>query len=139
MILLQMPIIIVTRFTIIFLVVVIGNYRYAKTLSYVETNWKHDGGYDIHDYPIAFEKIVTSQTIVEQEHEREERISLVLFLKDTEIIPFLNICRRLKEHTKFFQYQENKKFHATLLGFPIVKREYNDKIREKFNNTVKKM
>ena len=68
---------------------------------------------------------------MEQEQEREEKISLVLFFKNKERIPFLKICRRLKENTKCFQYDENKKFHAPLLGFPVIKREDYEKIREK--------
>lgn len=106
-------------------------------LSYVETNWKHEEGYDAHNYPITFEKIRTSQTIIEQEQEREEKISLVLFFKNKERIPFLKICRRLKEKTKFFQYDEDKKFHATLLGFPIIKEGDYEKIREKIQQFCK--
>ncbi len=100
-------------------------------LSYVETNWKHEEGYDTHNYPITFGKIRTSQTIIEQAQEREEKISLVLFFKNEERLPFLNICHRLKENTKCFQYDENKKFHASVLGFPIIKEEDHEKIREK--------
>lgn len=100
-------------------------------LSYVETNWMHGEGCDIHNYPITFNKIRTSKTKMEQEQEREEKISLVLFFKNKEKMPFLKICRRLKENIKCFQYDENKKFHATLLGFPVIKREDYEKIREK--------
>jgi hypothetical protein len=78
-------------------------------LSYVETNWKHGEGCDTHSYPITFDIIRTSKTKIGQEQEREEKISLVLFFKNKERIPFLKICRRLKEYTKCFQYDENKK------------------------------
>lgn len=100
-------------------------------LSYVETNWKHEEGCEINNYPICFEKIRTLKTIIEQEQKREEKISLVLFFKNKERIPFLKICRHLKENTQCFQYDENKKFHATLLGFPVIKREYYEKVRQK--------
>lgn len=100
-------------------------------LSYVETNWKHGEGCDIHNCPVTFEKIQTLKTIIEQEQKREEKMSLVLFFKNKERIPFLRICRSLKENTRCFRYDENKKFHATLLGFPVIKREDYEKIRQK--------
>jgi len=106
-------------------------------LSYVETNWKYGEGCDIHNYLAAFEKIRTSKTKIDQEQKREEKISLVLFFKNKERIPFLKICRRLKENTKSFQYDGNKKFHATLLGFPVIKRENYEKIREKIQEYCK--
>jgi len=106
-------------------------------LRYVETNWKHMEGCETHNYPIIFDKIQSLKTIKEQEQEREEKISLVLFFKNKERIPFLKICHRLKENNKCFQYDENKKFHATLLGFPIIKKEDYEKIREKIQQFCK--
>jgi len=91
-------------------------------LKYKEINWKHEKGYKIRKYDIAFGTINASKTRREQQA-IIEKISLVAFLNKEQRKSFINICRRLKRHDNNF-YQ-NKNLHATLFGFgPLKKKDY---------------
>ena len=91
-------------------------------LNYRETNWKHEGGFDIHNYPLDIGTSSPSKVSKEQQT-KIEKISLVAFLNEDQRKTFIKICRRLKKNNKDF-YQ-NKNLHATLFGFgPLNKKDY---------------
>jgi hypothetical protein len=91
-------------------------------LKYKEINWKHVKGYKIRKYDIFIDTIAASKTS-QQQQAKIEKISLVAFLSKEQKKIFVNICRRLKRHDKYF-YQ-NKNLHATLFGFgPLKEKDY---------------
>ena len=91
-------------------------------LKYSETSWRHESGFDIHEYHFTIGTINPSDVSKEQQT-KIEKISLVAFLSEDQKKPFFKICRRLKQNNKYF-YQ-NKNLHATLFGFgPKSKKDY---------------
>jgi hypothetical protein len=70
-------------------------------LTYTETNWKKETGFEIHKYDLTFSKILASNTRNEQQA-KIEKISLVAFLNKEQRKIFVNICRRLKRNVKDF-------------------------------------
>ena len=107
-------------------------------LTYRETNWKHERGFELCKYDLRINRIHTSKTRKEQQA-KIEKISLVAFLNSEQKRFFISICKRLKRNDKDF-YQ-NKNLHATLFGFgPMSKKDYQTIRREiqLFTNSQKK-
>jgi hypothetical protein len=99
-------------------------------LKYVETNWQSEEGLETHDYQISFEEVKSQSTIEEQE-KRPERLSLVKFFDGSDRTCFFDICRHIQKNDEGFYFDKFKRFHTTLLGFPVVEPEYYDTIAEK--------
>jgi len=110
-------------------------------LSYTETNWKYEKGFDTHQYNLSIDRICSSGT-TKQQQAKIEKLSLVAFLNKDQIKIFGNICRRLKNNdTEFYQ---NKNLHVTLFGFgPLAKKDHEPirkKIQQFLNqNRIKKL
>ena len=102
-------------------------------LSYSETNWKYEKGFDTHQYNLSIDTICSSAT-TKQQQAKIEKLSLVAFLNKDQIKIFGNICRRLKRNdTEFYQ---NKNLHVTLFGFgPLAKKDH-EAIRKKIQQFV---
>ena len=52
--------------------------------------------------------------------EMAERLSLVKLYDDNEIGPLFETCTRFQRNGDHFCFDKNKKFHTTLLGFPVI-------------------
>jgi len=107
----------------------------------LETNWKNENGFDIHQYDLSIDTIDSSKTMVEQQT-KIEKISLVWFLNEDQKKNFVKISRRLKHNDNSF-YQ-NKNLHATLFGFGSLEDEISERIQERIfqfskQNRVKKI
>ena len=63
-------------------------------------------------------------------------MSLVIFVRGSKRSRFLDICNNFKKNDKHFFFDENKRFHITLLGFPVIDPLYYGKIREKINQFI---
>jgi len=102
-------------------------------LSYTETNWKYEKGFDTHQYNLSINAICSSGT-TKQQQAKIEKLSLVAFLNKDQRKIFGNICRRLKRNDSDF-YQ-NKNLHITLFGFgPLAKKDH-EPIRKKIQQFV---
>ena len=102
-------------------------------LSYSETNWKYEKGFDTHQYNLSVSAICSSAT-TKQQQAKIEKLSLVAFLNKDQRKIFVNICRRLKRNDSDF-YQ-NKNLHVTLFGFgPLAKKDH-ELIRKKIQQFV---
>ena len=102
-------------------------------LSYTETNWKYEKGFDTHQYILSIDTICSSGT-TKQQQAKIEKLSLVTFLNKDQRKIFGNICRRLKRNDSDF-YQ-NKNLHITLFGFgPLAKKDH-EPIRKKIQQFV---
>ena len=102
-------------------------------LSYTETNWKYEKGFDTHQYNLSVDTICSSAT-TKQQQAKIEKLSLVAFLNKDQRKIFGNICRRLKRNDSDF-YQ-NKNLHVTLFGFgPLAKKDH-EPIRKKIQQFV---
>jgi hypothetical protein len=100
-------------------------------LNYTETNWRSQEGFGTRSYQVAFSEVKTQVTLGEQK-ERDERLSLVKIFNNKKTLLF-DICSRFQEDNRYFYFHRNKRFHTTLLGFPVIKNEYYDNIKEKIN------
>jgi hypothetical protein len=97
-------------------------------LTYRETNWKNQRGFELSKYDLTINRVHPSKTRKEQQA-KVEKISLVAFLNKEQKRFFINVCKRLKRNDKDF-YQ-NKNLHATLFGFgPMSKKDYQTIRRE---------
>ena len=110
-------------------------------LSYTETNWKYEKGFDTHQYNLSIDRICSSGT-TKQQQAKIEKLSLVAFLNKDQRKIFVNICRRLKRNDSDF-YQNNN-LHVTLFGFgPLAKKDHEPirkKIQQFLNqNRIKKL
>ena len=110
-------------------------------LSYSETNWKYEKGFDTHKYNLTFNAISSSLT-TKQQQAKIEKLSFVSFLNKDQRKVFVNICRLLKRNDSDF-YQNNN-LHVTLFGFgPLAKKDYEpirERIQEFVNqNRIKKL
>jgi len=101
-------------------------------LKYWETNWKSEKGFETHRYQVIFNEVLSRSTVEEQK-KRPERLSLVMFFEDKERNYLLDICRLFQKNDEHFYFDNNKKFHTTVLGFPVVEPEYYDAITERLN------
>lgn len=101
-------------------------------LSYSETNWRKQNGLQIDTYQVIFNE-VKSKSTVEEQKERAERLSLVKIFNEWEINHFFEISTRFHKNDEHFYFHRDKKFHTTLLGFPVIESAYYEAIREKIN------
>jgi len=101
-------------------------------LRYDETNWQYEEGFQTHSYQITFEEIM-SQSTIEEQKKRPERLSLVKIFEDKERTHLFDICRLFHKNDEYFYFDKNKRFHSTLLGFPVVEPESYDAITEKIS------
>lgn len=115
-------------------------------LKYNETNWRNEVGLQLNDYLVSFDK-VRAETTVEEQSLRAERLSLVRFFDRDEQNDLFEICARFQENDEHFYFNKNKKFHITLLGFPVIDsekyglveekiKEFSDEMRCKLNLTL---
>ena len=100
----------------------------------METNWKNENGFDIHQYDLSIDTIDSTKTIVEQKT-KVEKISLVSFLNEDQKKNFVNVCRRLKHNDNSF-YQNNN-LHATLFGFGPLEHEIYELLQKKIHQFSK--
>lgn len=104
-------------------------------LKYEETNWKNEKGLHTRSYKVTFDKVESQSTIQEQK-ERAERLSLVkLFESDH----FIEICSRFQKNDEHFYFDKNKRFHTTLLGFPVIESANYELVREKIKQYSEKL
>jgi len=68
--------------------------------------------------------------MVEQE-KRVERLSLVKFFDDNQRHLFVKICRQFQNENPDFYFDQNKKFHSTILGFRVIESDYYNIIADK--------
>lgn len=101
-------------------------------LKYYETNWQSEEGLDTNNYRITFEE-VRSESTVEEQKKRSERLSLVKFFHGNERSRLLDICHTIKKINGNFSSDEHRRFHVTLLGFPVVEPDHYNAIIEKIN------
>jgi hypothetical protein len=99
-------------------------------LKYWETNWKSEKGFETHRYEVIFNEVLSHSTVEEQK-KRPERLSLVKFFDDKERNCFFDICCRFQKNDKHFYFDNNRKFHSTFLGFPVMQPEHYHAITEK--------
>lgn len=102
-------------------------------LKYMETNWRAEKGLEINNYQITFSRI-DSKTTTEEQGRRAERLSLVKILDNKTSDHFLNICDEFHKNNQDFYYNKNKKFHTTLLGFPVADPVYYRVIKSKIEH-----
>ncbi|RPI80551.1 MAG: hypothetical protein EHM34_09945 [Nitrosopumilales archaeon] len=98
-------------------------------LKYNETNWRYKEGLQTHSYQVTFDKI-NSQSTIEEQKERAERLSLVKLFDDNESNYFFEIASRFQKNDDHFYFDKNKKFHTTLLGFPVIDSAYYEAVRQ---------
>lgn len=106
------------------------NIHVSSMLNYDETNWKSENGLRTRSYNVTFKEVKSSRTMEEQKV-RTERLSLVRIFDDDEIRSFCDTCNRLQEDNESFYFDKNKKFHTTVLGFPVVDPKYFDIIADR--------
>ena len=87
-------------------------------------------GLHTHRYNVTFQEVKSSNTMEEQKA-RTERLSLVRIFNDDERRSFCDTCNRLQEDNESFYFDKNKKFHTTVLGFPVVDPKYFDIIADR--------
>lgn len=109
----------------------------SKMLDYNETNWISQEGIHTHSYRVSFRE-VKSQVTVDEQKKRAERLSLVKIFNDKETAHLLEICTQFQEENPHFYFNKNRKFHTTLLGFPVIKQAYYGTIKEKINEFCEK-
>jgi hypothetical protein len=105
-------------------------------MRYRETNWKYEKGLETRRYQLTFNYVSSLDTVQEQ-RKRTERLSLVMFIHDPTKSELVNICRNFKLNDPSFAFDENKRFHVTLLGFPPIAPGYYLKISEKIGEFIK--
>ena len=98
-------------------------------LKYNETNWRYEEGLQTHSLQVTFDKI-KSQSTIEEQKERAERLSLVKLFDDKESDCFFEIASRFQRNDDHFYFDKNKKFHTTLLGFPVIDSAYYETVRQ---------
>lgn len=77
-----------------------------------------------------------SRQTVQEQKKRTERLSLVKFFRGSRRSQFLDICSNFKKNDIHFSFDENKRFHITILGFPVIGPLHYEKIREKINKFI---
>lgn len=106
-------------------------------LSYEETNWQSDDGLETRKYNVTFREVISSRTVEEQKA-RSERLSLVRIFDEDETSSFCYSCNRLHKDNENFYFDKNKKYHTTVLGFPIVDKKYFDIITDRIGQFAEK-
>lgn len=98
-------------------------------LKYNETNWQNKEGLQVHSYQVTFGEVKSQSTIEEQE-ERAERLSLVKLFDGDESNYFFEIASTFQKNDDHFYFDKNKKFHTTMLGFPVIDSTYYEVVRQ---------
>ena len=106
-------------------------------LTYDETNWKYEEGLEIKNYKVVFKEVKVAKT-VEQQKLRAERLSLVKFFDSSEQNILLEICSRFQKNDEDFYYTKNKRFHSTVLGFPVIDSSNYKLVKEKIKEFCEK-
>ena len=106
-------------------------------LRYFETNWLSEEGLRTRSYHVNFSEVKSRHTVEEQK-ERTERLSLVRIFNHKETDVFFEICTQLQKVNQHFYFHKNRKFHTTLLGFPVIEQAYYGTIKEKINEFCEK-
>ena len=65
-------------------------------------------------------------------------MSLVKIFNNEETAVFFEICTQLQKENQNFYFNKDRKFHTTLLGFPIIEKVYYRTIKEKINEFCEK-
>ncbi|HSA74148.1 MAG TPA: hypothetical protein VLD84_09360 [Nitrososphaeraceae archaeon] len=104
-------------------------------LKYNETNWQNKEGFKTQRYQVSFNE-VKSHSAIEEQKERTERLSLVKFFIGSHHSLFLDICTNFKKNDDCFYFDKSKKFHCTLLGFPVVEPFYYDAIMQRITQYI---
>jgi hypothetical protein len=104
-------------------------------LKYRETNWRYEKGLETHSYQILFNQVLSQATVQEQKR-RTGRLSLVMFIRGSRRSQLVDICHNFKKNDSHLCFDKNKRFHVTLLGFPIVTPPYYDIIPKKINEFI---
>jgi hypothetical protein len=99
-------------------------------LRYDETNWRFEEGLFTKNYQVFFDEIRAKSTVQEQ-RVRSERLSLVKFFDKNEQTELLEICKRFQKNNEDFYYTKDKKFHVTMIGFPVIDSQNYTLVREK--------
>jgi len=99
-------------------------------LKYDETNWRYKEGLQTHSYQVTFDKI-NSQSTIEEQKKRAERLSLVMLFDSNESNYFFEIASSFQKNDDHFYFDKNKKFHTTMLGFPVIDSAYYESVRQK--------
>jgi hypothetical protein len=99
-------------------------------LRYEESNWLCEEGLELKNYQVSFDNI-RPETTVEEQKKRAERLSLVRFFDTNKQDDLFEICDQLWKNNKHFYYNKSKKFHITLLGFPVIDPVKYGLVREK--------
>jgi hypothetical protein len=107
-------------------------------LKYYETNWQNKEGLEVHSYEVTFAE-VKSQSTIEDQKERAERLSLVKIFHNNERDRFLEISERFQKNDEHFYYHKDRKFHTTLLGLPVIDSAYYGAIEEKIEQFSEEM
>lgn len=106
-------------------------------LKYRETNWLSERGFSTHTYQVTFSEAKCKSTVEEQK-KRAERLSLVNIFDEKVVEHFLDICAEFQQQNRHFYYHRNRRFHTTLLGFPVVTQVYYETIKERINEYFEK-
>jgi hypothetical protein len=101
-------------------------------LRYFETNWLSEEGLRTRSYHVNFSE-VKSRLTAEEQKKRAERLSFVRIFNQKETDVFFEICAQLQKVSPHFYFNKNRKFHTTLLGFPVIEQAYYGTIKEKIN------
>lgn len=104
-------------------------------LKYRENIWRYEKGLETRSHQLIFNQVSSQGTIQEQKR-RTERLSLVKFIHGNTRSELVDICRNFKQNDRHFNFDENKRFHITLLGFPSMSPAYYDKITKKVNEFI---
>lgn len=104
-------------------------------LNYRENNWRYEKGLETRSYKLIFNQ-VSSQGTVQEQKRRTERLSLVNFIHGNTRSELVDICHNFKQNDSHFTFDENKRFHVTLLGFPSISPVNYDKITKKINEFI---
>jgi hypothetical protein len=107
-------------------------------LKYYETNWQNKEGLQVHSYEVTFGE-VKSQSTIEEQKERAERLSLVKLFDDNESKYFSEIASSFQKNDDHFYFDKNKKFHTTLLGFPVIDSGYYEVVRQEIKEFSEEM
>ena len=105
-------------------------------MKYRETNWKYETGLETSSYQLILNQVSSLETVQEQKR-RDERLSLVSLIRGVERSELVDICRDFKMDDPSFIFDEDKRFHVTLLGFPPISPAYYHKIIVNINEFIK--
>jgi hypothetical protein len=104
-------------------------------MRYRETNWKYEKGLETHSNELTFNR-VSSQDAIGEQRKRTERLSLVKFIGGAVRAELIDICHNFKLNDKCFFFDEDKKFHVTLVGFSPIASDYYDRITQKIDDFI---